>query len=78
MRKRIPVIAGAVAAAMTVATIGAQRADELIVSYAYDGRLLPVGRYDGTRWINTWPDPIENNKPRPQSQTTVRSRRSSI
>ena len=38
----------------------------LTVAYlTSDGELVPVARYDGARWLNTWPAPIANDDPLP-------------
>jgi hypothetical protein len=38
----------------------------LVVAYmTSDGELVPIARYNGTVWRNTWPEPIENGAPLP-------------
>jgi hypothetical protein len=38
----------------------------LIVAYmTSDGELVPIARYDGTHWRNTWPEPIPDDAPLP-------------
>ena len=38
----------------------------LIVAYmTSDAELVPVARYDGRTWLNTWPEPIEHDAPLP-------------
>jgi hypothetical protein len=38
----------------------------LIVAYlTTGGELVPIARYDGSAWRNTWPEPIERGRPLP-------------
>ena len=69
MNRRVVVILGALvtAAAPNAPLVGQAPAQvPLIVAYMVsDGELVPVARYDGTRWRNTWPEPIDSEAPLP-------------
>lgn len=42
------------------------RSSPLIVAYMTpDGALIPVARFDGSAWRNTWPEPIPDSAPLP-------------
>jgi hypothetical protein len=54
------------AAAQTPLVGQAPARSRLLVAYmTSSGELVPVARYDGTRWRNTWPEPIEEEAPLP-------------
>jgi hypothetical protein len=66
MTRRVVLILGALVSAAAAAALGAQAETPLIVAYmASDGELVPVARYDGTGWRNTWPELIERDAPLP-------------
>jgi hypothetical protein len=66
MNRGIVVVLGALLSAATAAALAGQAREPLIVAYiASDGELVPVARYDGTTWRNTWPEPIEDDAPLP-------------
>lgn len=57
---------GALASAAAAADLAGQTQAPLIVAYmTSDGELVPVARYDGTGWRNTWPEPIPDDAPLP-------------
>jgi hypothetical protein len=52
--------------AAAAAGVAAQSEAPLIVAYmTSDGELVPIARYDGAVWRNTWPEPIHNDAPLP-------------
>lgn len=60
----VAILAAVVGAA--AATLSAQSRSLLIVAYmTSDGELVPVARYNGATWTNTWPDPIPDDAPLP-------------
>jgi hypothetical protein len=64
-------VAGVVAAAAAVASSAAQTRPPLAVGYlTHDGEIVPVARFDGTGWLNTWPEPIANDAPLPVSEVS--------
>jgi len=64
--RSVVLILGALVSAAAAAALGAQAEEPLSVAYmASDGELVPVARYDGTGWRNTWPEPIERDAPLP-------------
>ena len=66
MNRGIVVVLGALVSAAAAAAPAGQAREPLIVAYiASDGELVPVARYDGTSWRNTWPEPIEDDAPLP-------------
>jgi len=58
---------GAVAAALAVGAISVlpAQAPSSVVAVSTGGTLLPLARFDGTRWINTWPAPEDYTVPVP-------------
>ena len=68
-RRFIPVIAilgNLVSAAAAPALGGRQPQPPLIVAYMTSGgELVPIARYDGRVWRNTWPEPIPDDAPLP-------------
>ncbi|MET0215045.1 MAG: hypothetical protein ABW292_18680 [Vicinamibacterales bacterium] len=66
MNRGIVVVLGALVSAAAPAALAGQARAPLIVAYiASDGELVPIARYDGTSWRNTWPEPIEDGAPLP-------------
>src|SRR5687767_15851857 len=63
--KRAAAVLLAVLMSAAAATLHAQPRARLIVGYMTDGELVPVGRYDGTNWRNTWPEPTPYDAPLP-------------
>jgi hypothetical protein len=52
--------------AAAAAALAAQAQGPLIVAYMEsNGELVPIARYDGARWRNTWPEPIDRDAPLP-------------
>jgi len=46
--------------------VAGQTQDPLMVAYmTYGGELVPIARFDGTAWRNTWPAPIDRDAPLP-------------
>jgi hypothetical protein len=65
-RRVVVILAALVSAAAAAATLAAQSPARLIVAYlTTDRELVPVARYDGTSWTNTWPEPIPADAPLP-------------
>jgi hypothetical protein len=61
----IVTLAALLGAVTSVSSVG-QTVAPLIVSYIYsDGELVPVARFDGRIWRNTWPEPIPDDAPLP-------------
>lgn len=57
---------GTLLTAAAAASPAAQTEAPLIVAYiTSDGELVPVARFDGTSWRNTWPEPIPDDVPLP-------------
>jgi hypothetical protein len=68
MSRAVVVIVGALVSAAAAAALPRQAQTPLIVAYmTSDGELVPVARYDGTGWRNTWPEPIPDDAPLPVS-----------
>ena len=66
MNRGIVVILGALLGAAVPAPLAGQAQAPLIVAYLVsDGELVPIARYDGTAWLNTWPEPIQHDAPLP-------------
>lgn len=66
MNRGVVVILGALVSAAAAAALAGQAQAPLIVAYiASDGELVPIARYDGTGWRNTWPEPIRHDAPLP-------------
>ena len=66
MSRGMVLILGALVSATAGAPLPGQVQATLIVAYmASDGELVPVARYDGTGWLNTWPEPIQHDAPLP-------------
>jgi hypothetical protein len=67
MRKRTAgVIPATVLSAAAAVVLAGQGQAPLIVAYVVpDGELVPIARYDGRGWRNTWPEPIEHDTPLP-------------
>ena len=66
MSRVVTVILGALVSAAAAAGVAGQTRAPLIVAYmTRDGELVPIARYDGTVWRNTWPEPIPNDAPLP-------------
>jgi len=64
MRGSVALVLGALLSAG--AALAAQAQGPLIVAYMEsNGELVPVARYDGARWRNTWPEPIDRDAPLP-------------
>jgi hypothetical protein len=66
MSRAVVVIVGVLVSAAAAAALAGQVQAPLIVAYVVsDGELVPIARYDGTAWQNTWPAPIEHDTPLP-------------
>jgi hypothetical protein len=66
MNRPVVVILGVLVSAAVASALAGQAQTPLIVAFiADDGELVPVARYDGTGWRNTWPEPIRDNAPLP-------------
>jgi hypothetical protein len=66
MSRAIVVILGVLVSAAAAAALPGQAQAPLIVAYmTSDGELVPIARYDGMAWQNTWPAPIERDTPLP-------------
>jgi hypothetical protein len=66
MNRGVVAILGALVSAVAAAALAGQAQTPLIVAYmASDGELVPIARYDGTGWQNTWPEPIPDDAPLP-------------
>jgi hypothetical protein len=66
MTRRVVLVLGALVSAAAAAALAAQAQGPLIVAYMEsNGELVPIARYDGARWRNTWPEPIERDAPLP-------------
>lgn len=56
----------AIESGAAAAGVPGQTDTQFIVAYMTDkGELVPVARYDGTSWRNTWPEPIPDDAPLP-------------
>src|SRR5688500_17528405 len=63
---RAVVILGTLLSAAAAAAFAGQARAPLIVAYVVsDGEMVPIARYDGRAWRNTWPAPIERDTPLP-------------
>jgi hypothetical protein len=63
---RASVLIVGVLVSAAAASLAGQAQTPLIVAYmTSDGELVPIARYDGTAWQNTWPAPIEHDSPLP-------------
>ncbi len=66
MSRAVVVIVGVLVSAAAAAALPGQAQAPLIVAYmTSDGELVPIARYDGTGWRNTWPEPIPDGAPLP-------------
>jgi len=66
MNRAVIVIHGALVSTAAAAALAGQAQAPLIVAYmTSDGELVPIARYDGRVWRNTWPEPIPNGAPLP-------------
>jgi len=64
--RRVVLVLGALVSAAAAAALAAQAQEPLIVAYMEsNGELVPIARYDGVRWRNTWPEPIDRDAPLP-------------
>ncbi len=64
-RAVVVIVAALVSAAAAVAWPGQAQAPLIVAYMTRDGELVPIARYDGTRWRNTWPEPIPDDAPLP-------------
>lgn len=66
MHRAVLVVLGTLLSAAAGAPAARQTEAPLIVAYIpSDGELVPVARFDGTNWRNTWPEPISDDVPLP-------------
>jgi hypothetical protein len=66
MTRVFDVVAGAFLSIAGATTVCTEAQAPLIVAYiTQDNELVPVARYDGMNWPNTWPEPIEHHAPLP-------------
>jgi hypothetical protein len=66
MIRRFVLVLGALVSTVASAALTAQAHGPLIVAYLEStGELVPIARYDGARWLNTWPEPIDRDAPLP-------------
>ena len=66
MKRALLVLLGTLLTATAAVTSAGQTEAPLIVAYIADaGELVPVARFDGKTWRNTWPEPIELDAPLP-------------
>jgi hypothetical protein len=66
MNRAVLVVLGTLLSAAAGASAAGQTEAPLIVAYiSSDGELVPVARFDGTNWRNTWPEPIPEDVPLP-------------
>jgi len=66
MTRSLALVLGALVSAAAAASLAAQAQGPLIVAYMEsNGELVPIARYDGARWRNTWPEPIDRDSPLP-------------
>jgi hypothetical protein len=66
MTRTVVLVLGALVSPVAPAALTAQAQAPLIVAYMEsNGELVPIARYDGARWRNTWPKPIERDTPLP-------------
>ena len=62
MNPAILIVLGTLLSAAAGASAAGQTDAPLIVAYiSSDGELVPVARFDGTNWRNTWPEPIPDD-----------------
>jgi hypothetical protein len=59
IRAIVVVLAALLSAVAGAAPAGQSDAPLIVAHIVSDGELVPVARFDGTRWRNTWPEPIE-------------------
>jgi len=63
---RIPGVTLALCVTMSMASLAGQALPPLVVAYmTSDGELVPVARLQGSNWLNTWPEPIQDDAPLP-------------
>jgi hypothetical protein len=66
MNRAVFVLLEILLSATAAAALTAQAQAPLIVAYVVsDGELVPIARYDGGAWRNTWPELIEHDAPLP-------------
>jgi hypothetical protein len=66
MNRAVLVVLETLLSAAAGASAAGQTEAPLIVAYiSSDGELVPVARFDGTNWRNTWPEPIPEDVPLP-------------
>ena len=65
MTRAVCVLMGALASAAVGAMVSGQEQPLIVAYMTGDGELVPVARYDGTHWTNTWPEPISDDAPVP-------------
>jgi hypothetical protein len=66
MSRAVVIIVGVLLSAAAVASLAGQRQAPLVIAYVVsDGELVPIARYDGAAWQNTWPAPIAHDAPLP-------------
>ena len=66
MKRGLLLLVATLLSAAAVAMPAGQTEPPLIVAYIADaGELVPVARFDGKTWRNTWPEPIELDAPLP-------------
>jgi hypothetical protein len=60
---------------LTISSVtGQDSSGKLVVGVLQDsGSIVPFARYDGTRWLNTWPGPIEPIASKPPSLAQIPS-----
>jgi hypothetical protein len=64
MNRGVVIVLGALVTAAAAVALEGQAQARIIIAYmASDGELVPVARYDGFSWRNTWPEPIERDAP---------------
>jgi hypothetical protein len=66
MTRALAFAVAALVSAAAAAAFAAQAQAPLIVAHMEsNGELVPIARYDGARWRNTWPQPIDSQAPLP-------------
>jgi hypothetical protein len=66
MNRAVLVVLGTLLSAAAGASSAGQTEAPLVVAYiSSDGELVPVARFDGANWRNTWPEPIPEDVPLP-------------
>ena len=65
MSRAVVVIVGVLVSAAAAALAGQVQAPLIVAYVVSDRELVPIARYDGTAWQNTWPAPIEHDSPLP-------------